>query len=100
MPVLTSDAFALSETVVAPEMKVGGRPGSDGYVNDYVERAIGLLSNRESLGRLGRESQKAIRGRYSWDQVAAEWERIFDLNLRARNNQICLMERASDARAN
>ena len=100
VPVLTSDAFALSETVVAPEMKVGGRPGSDGYVNDYVERAIGLLSNRETLGRLGRESQKAIRGRYSWDQVAAEWERIFDLNLRARNNQICLMESASDARAN
>jgi glycosyltransferase involved in cell wall biosynthesis len=85
VPVLTSDAYALSETVVAAPLKVGGRPGSAGYVDDYVERAIHLLSNRPELERLGRESREAIRARYSWDMVAAEWDRLFDLNLRAKN---------------
>lgn len=92
VPVLTSDAYALSETVVAAPMKVGGRPGSDQYVDNYVERAIQLLSNRPELERLGRESREIIRSRYSWDLVAAEWDRLFDLNLRARNHHGYLME--------
>ncbi len=85
VPILTSDAYALSETVVAAPMKVGGRPGSAEYVDNYVERAIHLLANRPELDRLGRESRETIRSRYSWDLVAAEWDRLFDLNLRAKN---------------
>lgn len=96
VPILTSDAFALSETVVAPQMKVGGRPGSADYVNDYVERAIHLLSNRRELQAIGRESREIIRNRYSWDQVAAEWDRLFTLNLRAKNNQVYLVENSRE----
>lgn len=92
VPVLTSDAFALSESVVAPQMRVGGRPGSPTYVDDYVERAISLLSNRETLTRIGRDSRQIIRSRYSWDKVAAEWERLFSLGLRARSSQNYLVE--------
>jgi Glycosyltransferase len=92
VPVLTSDSFALSETVVQPETRVGGRPGSVDYVNDYVERAINLLSHRRELVRLGRESRAAIRGRYAWDQVAAEWDRLFSLSLRAKASPSYLIE--------
>ncbi|MDR2946309.1 MAG: glycosyltransferase family 4 protein [Candidatus Adiutrix sp.] len=92
VPILTSDAFALSESVVAPQMRVGGKPGSPAYINDYVERAIGFLSNRDELARIARDSKTAIRGRYGWDKVASEWDRLFRLGLRAKNSPSCLVE--------
>ncbi len=99
VPVLTSDAFALAETVVTPETRIGGRPGSESYIDDYVERAMNLLSNRPTLRRLGREARATIRGRYSWDQVAAEWDRLFTLGLRARNSPLPLLETRTDDHA-
>lgn len=92
VPVLTSDAFALSETVVAPQTKIGGRPGSGQYVNDYVERAMELLANRPLLEKIGESSKEKIRARHSWDKIAAEWERMFSLSLKARGNQDFLVE--------
>lgn len=99
VPVLTSDAFALSETVVTPTTLVGGRPGSEQYVNDYVERAISLLSNREEVSRLGERARGEIRGRYGWDKIAEEWDRLFSLNLRAKARSYnYLVEGKSDER--
>ncbi len=93
VPVLTSDAFALSETVLSPRTKVSGKPGSAVYVNDYVERAIGLLSRPGELEAIGRESRQGIRSRYGWDRIAAEWDRLFDLSLRARHQPLYLVEK-------
>ncbi|UQZ90079.1 hypothetical protein C4J81_13050 [Deltaproteobacteria bacterium Smac51] len=92
VPVLTSDAFALSESVLAPQTKIGGRPGSPQYVNDYVERAMEFLSNPAALEEIGRTSKEKIRSRYSWDMIAAEWERMFNLSLKARDSQSYLVE--------
>lgn len=96
VPILTSDAFALSESVVSPKMRVGGKPGSPAYVDDYVERAIWCLSNRAELEAIGRQSRDQIRSRYSWDKVAAEWERLFSLGLRAKKNPSYLVEMGPD----
>ncbi|MDR3039006.1 MAG: glycosyltransferase family 4 protein [Candidatus Adiutrix sp.] len=87
VPVLTSDAFALAESVADPQLRVGGRPGSPEYTHAYVDRALALLGHRRELARLGREARTAVRARYGWDLVAAEWERLFDLNLRAKSGQ-------------
>lgn len=84
VPVLTSDAFALSETVVTPETKISGRPGSESYINDYVERAINLLGDPAKLKELGSSARENIRSRYSWDHVAAEWDRLFSLGLKGK----------------
>lgn len=97
VPVLTSDAFALSESVVSGQTRVAGKPASPEYVNDYVERAISLLADREKLAGLGREVREIIRRHYSWDLVAAEWDRLFDLSLRARNNQSFLLEKGPES---
>lgn len=96
VPVLTSDSFALSETVVSPQTKVAGKPGSSEYINDYVERAMFLLSNRQELGRIAAESREKIRARYGWDMIAAEWDRLFSLSLRAKNTQSFLLEIGND----
>jgi glycosyltransferase involved in cell wall biosynthesis len=94
VPPLTSDAFALSESVPVPELRVGGGPGSPEYINDYVDRALALLSHpRRELARLAHEARAAVRAVYSWDQVAAEWERLFDLSLRAKMSPGCVLEK-------
>ena len=96
VPVLTSDAFALSESVIRPEMLTPGRPGAPEYVHAYIDRALNLLAAPDELARLGREARTAVRARYAWEQVAAEWERLFDLNLRAKHSQGCWLEIKAD----
>ena len=93
VPPLTSNAFALAESVPAPELKVGGRPGSPEYIQAYVERALDLMSRPLELARLGREARGLVRARHAWDQVAAEWERLFDLNLRAKSRPGYVLEK-------
>ena len=93
VPPLTSDAFALAESVMAPELRVDGRPGSPEYVRAYVERALDLLCRPLELARLSREVRGLVRARHAWDLVAAEWERLFDLNLRAKNRLGYVLEK-------
>jgi glycosyltransferase involved in cell wall biosynthesis len=97
-PILTSDSFALSETVAAASFRVKGRPGSPQYIQDYVERALNLLGDPEGARRAAGECRRAIREKYSWDQIAKEWMRIFDLSLRARETRRVLLESASAPR--
>lgn len=99
VPVLTSDSFALSETVVSPQLKVAGRPGAEDYVNGFVERAINLLNNRGEMAEIASFSKEQIRNRYGWDKVAAEWDRLFSLGLKAKNSQSYLWESGSDFNA-
>ena len=77
LPVITSDAFALSETVVEEHFKVGGEPGSDAYLTAYVNRACDLLQNPGPTGVLAARAREKVRSRYSWHQIAAEWEELF-----------------------
>ena len=86
VPVLTSNAYALAETVVSPQTKIEGRPASAKYITEYIAKASHLLSNPAELTAIGQSSQEAIYQRYSWDQIAAEWERIFNLNLKAKKS--------------
>ena len=86
-PILTTDGFALSETVSAGELRVPGRPGSREYVDEYVRRALRLLESPDLTARLARDSAEHVRERYSWPTIAAEWDRLFDLFMRGRRAQ-------------
>ncbi len=92
VPILTSNAFALSETVVEERLKVSGKPGSPEYVNNYLERAIDLLSAPENLAELGKACRAKVRPKASWETIATEWGRLFDLNLRAKNYHNIVLE--------
>ncbi|MDR2611354.1 MAG: glycosyltransferase family 4 protein [Deltaproteobacteria bacterium] len=97
-PILTSDSYALSESVASARFRVGGRPGSQGWIRDFVERALRLLSDPEGTRAAAEECRKAVRERYTWDQIAQEWMRIFDLSLRARETRHVLVESAAAPR--
>ncbi len=76
-PVITSDAFALSETVITPEFKVPGRPGSEEYLEAYLRRALTLLGDYEATRVLALEAQEKVIRRHDWAVIAGEWEQLF-----------------------
>ncbi|MDR1081432.1 MAG: glycosyltransferase family 4 protein [Deltaproteobacteria bacterium] len=97
-PILTSDSFALSETVVSDRFRVKGRPGTPAYNRDFVDRALKLLSDTEGTARAAEQCRAKVRELHSWDQVAGEWMRIFDLSLRARETRRLIVESSTGQR--
>ncbi|MDR2339715.1 MAG: glycosyltransferase family 4 protein [Deltaproteobacteria bacterium] len=91
-PILTSDSFALRESVVQDAFKIAERPGSNNYNQSYVERALRLLSDSEWAKGLADSARERIRAAHTWDKIASEWERIFRLSLRARETRRFLTE--------
>ena len=83
-PILTTDGFALSETVKVPRFKVPGRPGTESYDRLFIERALGLLSEPETAAVLAERARAAVEERYTWPAITAEWDRLFDLALASR----------------
>ncbi|MDR3134827.1 MAG: glycosyltransferase family 4 protein [Deltaproteobacteria bacterium] len=93
--VLTSDSYALSESVAVSDFKVSGRPASKDYLDMYVDRALALLGNRDLRERLASQARAKVRSRHNWDLVASEWARIFELALRAKESRPYLLEVAT-----
>ncbi|MDR1110418.1 MAG: glycosyltransferase family 4 protein [Deltaproteobacteria bacterium] len=90
--VLTTDNFALSESVVIPDFKIPGRPISTVYREMYVDRALRLLDDRDLREGLASQAKAVIRSRYGWDMVAGEWLRIFELALRSKESRPYFLE--------
>jgi glycosyltransferase involved in cell wall biosynthesis len=86
VPILTSDSYALSETVVTPDFKISGRPGSPDYTKNYIERTLKLLAHPEEMQEKAQKGKQIIRENYSWDQIAGEWQRTFELSLKSKKN--------------
>ncbi|MDR1395915.1 MAG: glycosyltransferase family 4 protein, partial [Deltaproteobacteria bacterium] len=84
-PILTTNDYALTESVKADLFKVSGRPRSPAYAQAYVERALDLLADLPKSLALADAARNIIRSSHAWDQIALEWERLFRLSLRARS---------------
>lgn len=76
-PLVTSDAFALSETVVEPRFLVPGLPGSPDYLEAYLERTLELLRDPQEALALAAQAQATVRARNDWAVIAAQWEALF-----------------------
>jgi glycosyltransferase involved in cell wall biosynthesis len=87
-PMVTTDGFALSETVMEPSFKVGGRPGSDEYVRAFVDRTITFLNNPDQALNAAGRARTDVFGRHGWDRIAAEWDRLFDLTIQAKEKSL------------
>lgn len=76
-PLLTSDAFALRETVLEPRFRVAGEPGAPDYLTSYLQRAQELIREPEEAQALAELAQARVRGRHDWSRIAGEWEELF-----------------------
>lgn len=83
-PILTTDGFALAETVQVPEFKVSGRPGSPEYNQAFVQQALGLLEAPARAAGYAARARTAVEIEYTWPAIVAEWDRLFDLYLASR----------------
>ncbi|MDR1873271.1 MAG: glycosyltransferase family 4 protein [Deltaproteobacteria bacterium] len=91
-PILTTNDYALTESVVEDYFKVSGRPKTPQYAQNYVERALDLLGNPAKALALAKKAQAIIRQSYAWAEVAKEWERLFRLCLKARGSAVSLVQ--------
>ncbi|MFZ5586626.1 MAG: glycosyltransferase family 4 protein [Thermodesulfobacteriota bacterium] len=76
-PLLTSDAFALAETVVEPGFRVGGAPGSPEYVERFIKQALELLADPRRSQAMAAAARERVRASHDWSAIAAEWEALF-----------------------
>lgn len=76
-PILTSDRFALVETVRDPDARVPGEPGSPEYIDEYVRRAVALLSDPAAAQQRAQAAREEVWQRHDWALIAAEWEELF-----------------------
>jgi len=83
-PIITTDSFALSETVQIPEFKIPGKPQTEQYGQLFVNRALELLADPDKAAAFASRARNLIEQRYSWPKIVAEWDRIFTLSLNSR----------------
>ncbi|MCA1905449.1 MAG: glycosyltransferase family 4 protein [Desulfarculus sp.] len=83
-PLLTSDAFALRETVVEPDFRVGGDPGSPDYLDRYIQRALELIQAPQETQCLAEAARVRVRAHHDWTRIATEWENLFREQLARR----------------
>jgi glycosyltransferase involved in cell wall biosynthesis len=83
-PMVTSDEFALRETVLTPQFRIPGRPGSSEYIQAYVEQALEVFRRPQEALDLAAQARDQIWKRYDWDLIAAEWEALFRQRLEQR----------------
>jgi glycosyltransferase involved in cell wall biosynthesis len=82
--IITSNEFALSETVQEDFFKVSGKPGSPAYLEAFTQRAQQYLSAPQEHGHITRRAQQKVRAHYSWPAIAAEWAALFERMLDER----------------
>lgn len=84
-PVVTTDAFALSETGGPGVVKIPGTPADQEYADAFANAALELLDNPEKYQEKVAQCRPYVLEKgYTWKQVAESWERKFEETLRAR----------------
>lgn len=73
LPLLTSDRFALSETVKEARFKVSGRPGSTRYVESFINDFNSLKADYGSTLELAAKAGERVFKEHDWDLVAQTW---------------------------
>jgi glycosyltransferase involved in cell wall biosynthesis len=92
VPILATNDYALTESIAIDWFKVPGRPKSPEYAQNYVERALDILSQPEKTAKLSGAAKKNIREFHSWERIALEWERLFRLGLKAKSSPESLIQ--------
>lgn len=82
LPVVTSDVGALRETLAPGAGRlIRGKPGSDGYVDQFVEAVLEYVNN-PALHAEAVKTGRAHARELSWSDVADDWLEMIDAERR------------------
>lgn len=76
-PIITTAAFALTETVGDKNNLISGHPTSDQYQNQFVSRVKRLVTNENEFKISQKKGRNHVEGTYEWKIIAEEWEEFF-----------------------
>jgi len=76
-PILSTDDFALSETVADKRQLVKGNPTSREYQDIYVARLFELLDDESLYRSVTAKGRAHVERDFKWSDVAAQWEKLF-----------------------
>ena len=75
VPVVTTDAFALSETVACRDTRIAGPCGSREYLRSFLDSVCRLVDDPPFLASVRAAGTRHVRPEtHSWDAIAASWE--------------------------
>ena len=83
-PILTTDDFALRETVGPKDCLIGGSNQDPAYHDAFVGRLFDFLEDDDKYGEAVERGRSHVEAAYQWKDVAAQWERMFIAHLSAR----------------
>jgi glycosyltransferase involved in cell wall biosynthesis len=79
VPVVTTDAFALTETVACRDTRVSGRWRSREYLQAFLDVVGRLVENPAFLASARDAGRQHVRpDTHSWDAIAASWETMVE----------------------
>lgn len=84
-PIITTDNFALSETVGPGGVKIKGKPGEEAYKAKFIRKVLMLLKDEATRQDLREKGiQWVLDQGYTWELVAKSWETLFKDKLNTR----------------
>jgi len=84
-PIVTTNDFALAETVGYGGIKLDGSPRDKDYQDRFVDTVVRLLSDEEEYRRLSEGGPKYVKEiGYEWDAIVGQWEHKFKEMLEQR----------------
>jgi glycosyltransferase involved in cell wall biosynthesis len=79
VPVVTTDAFALAETVACQETRVAAPCGSREYLRSFLDIVSRLVDDPSFLASVRAAGTRHVRPEtHSWDAIAASWEAMVE----------------------
>ena len=78
-PIITTDNFALRETVGVKDWLIGGNPWERAYQDPFIARVKNLLATPSFYEATVQRGYDWVVPKYTWAVIAQEWSELFDI---------------------
>ena len=85
-PIVTTNDFALKETVGVKEWLIDGIPAQEDYQESFIKKVKELLANPSFYEKTVQRGYEWVRSRYTWRTIAEEWNEFFEDYLLEKNH--------------
>jgi len=92
-PIVTTNVFALKETVGVKEWLIDGIPAQEDYQESFIKKVKELLANPSFCEKTVQKGYDWVRSRYTWRTIAEEWDAFFEKYLQDIGQALPLQKR-------